>query len=445
MSFSTHLFLILVLILASAFFSLAEISLAAARKLRLRQLVDEGVGRAQRVLDLQEHPGHFFTVVQIGLNAVAILGGIVGEAAFTPYIAVVFEWVMAPALAEKVAFGFSFLFVTMLFVLFADLIPKRIGLAAPEPIAMRIVRPMQFLVKLLMPFVWAFTGISNVLLRAVGLPTSADDQITSADIMATVDAGAAAGLLARPEQAVIENVFELESRTVPSSMTARESIVYFTLDEAESSIKKKIVEQPHSKFLVCDEDVDHVIGYVDSKDLLRRALDGKPISLKEQGMLKNVQFVPDSLTLSEILEVFKRSREDFAVILNEYALVVGIITLNDVMSTVMGDLVGQPEEAQIVQRDADSWLIDGTTPITDVERALDLDGLPDDANYETVAGFMMFMLRKIPRRTDRVNYGGYRFEVIDVDNHKIDQVLVTRNSEAPMLHEAADRADPGDR
>lgn len=426
MSLSSQLFLILVLILTSAFFSVSEISLAAARKFRLRQLVDEGERRAQRVLDLQEHPGHFFTVVQIGLNAVAILGGIVGEAAFTPYFAIVLAWVFPPELAGKLGFACSFLLVTMLFVLFADLVPKRLGLAAPESIALRIVRPMQFLVKLFAPFVWAFTGLSTLLLRALGLPTVRADDLTSADIMATVDAGAAAGLLARREQVVIENVFELESRTVPSSMTARESIVYFMLDEPEASIKKKIVEQPHSKYLVCDEDVDHVIGYVDSKDLLRRALDGKPISLKEQGMLKTVQFVPDSLTLSEILEVFKRSREDFAVILNEYALVVGLITLNDVMSTVMGDLVGQPEEAQIVQRDADSWLIDGATPITDLERALDLYGLPEDANYETVAGFMMFMLRKIPKRTDRVDYGGYRFEVIDVDNHKIDQVLVTR-------------------
>lgn len=427
MSFSSQLFLILVLILVSVFFSIAEMSLAAARKLRLRQLVDEGIGNAQRVLDLQAHPGHFFTVVQIGVNAVSILGGIVGEAAFTPFFTAALVWFVAPEAAAQIAFICSFLLVTTLFILFADLIPKRIGLVAPEWIAVRVVQPMLFLIKLFMPLVWAFNGISTVLLRAAGLPISRDDAITSADIIATVDAGAAAGLLARPEQAVIENVFELESRTVPSSMTARESIVYFSLDEAEASIKKKIVEEPHSKYMVCDEDIDHVIGYVDSKDLLRRALDNKPISFKEEGMLKNVQFVPDSLTLSEILGVFKRSREDFAVIINEYALVVGLITLNDVMSTVMGDLVGQSEEAQIVQRDADSWLIDGATPVTDVERALDLDGMPDDTNYETVGGFMMFMLRKIPKRTDRVDYGGYRFEVIDVDNHKIDQVLVTRH------------------
>lgn len=155
-------------------------------------------------------------------------------------------------------------------------------------------------------------------------------------------------------------------------------------------------------------------------------LAGRAISLKEPGLLKTVLLIPDSLTLSESLDQFKGTREDFAVILNEYAFVVGLITLNDVMSTVMGDLVGQGQEEQIVKRDENSWLVDGITPVEDVLRVLEIDELPDDQNYETVAGFMMYMLRKIPRRTDCVQYAGYKFEVVDIDNHKIDQILVTR-------------------
>ncbi|RBH40785.1 hypothetical protein C3F00_041345, partial [Pseudomonas sp. MWU13-2860] len=170
--------------------------------------------------------------------------------------------------------------------------------------------------------------------------------------------------------------------------------IYFTLDEAEDSIKSKVAEQPHSKFLVCDNGIDNVVGYVDSKDLLRRVLAGRAISLKEPGLLKTVLLIPDSLTLSESLDQFKGTREDFAVILNEYAFVVGLITLNDVMSTVMGDLVGQGQEEQIVKRDENSWLVDGITPVEDVLRVLEIDELPDDQNYETVAGFMMYMLRK---------------------------------------------------
>ena len=179
---------------------------------------------------------------------------------------------------------------------------------------------------------------------------------------------------------------------------------------------------------MCNEDIDHVIGCIDSKDILHRLLDGKSISVSEQGLIKPVQFVPDTLTLSEILEVFQRSREDFAVVINEYALVVGVLTLEDVMSTVMGDLVLTPEESQIVERDDNSWLVDGATPTVDLVSWLELDELPDSQNYETVAGFMMYKLRKIPKRTDRFDWGGYRFEVIDVDSNKVDQVLVTKLS-----------------
>ncbi|TIC86218.1 hemolysin family protein [Crenobacter intestini] len=430
MSLANNLLIIALLIACSAFFSVSEISLAAARKIRLRQMADDGNVNASRVLRLQEQPGHFFTVVQIGLNAVAILGGILGEAAFTPTFAALFRLVTDAPWVGAVSFACSFMLVTSLFILIADLMPKRLAMNFPEAIAVRVVRPMLFCVRLLLPLVWFFNGLANAVFRLFGVPLSRKDEITSDDIFAVVDAGAEAGVLHKSEHQVIENVFELESRTVPSAMTQRESIVFFSLDEPADSIKAKISEQPHSKFLVCDHSIDSVIGYADSKDILRRVLSGERLSLKEQGMIKTVLMVPDTLSLSEVLERFKTTREDFAVILNEYALVVGIITLNDVMSTVMGDLIGQNVEEQIVKRDEHSWLVDGMTPVEDVLRALELDSLPDDDSYETVAGFMMYMLRKIPRRTDCVVWEGYKFEVVDIDNHKIDQILVTRQDAA---------------
>ncbi len=430
MSLANNLLIIALLIAGSAFFSVSEISLAAARKMRLRQMADDGNVNAERVLRLQEQPGHFFTVVQIGLNAVAILGGILGEAAFTPTFAALFRLVTDAPWVGAVSFACSFLLVTSLFILIADLMPKRLAMNFPEAVAVRVVRPMLFCVRLLLPIVWFFNGLANAVFRLFGVPLSRKDEITSDDIFAVVDAGAEAGVLHKSEHQVIENVFELESRTVPSAMTQRESIVFFSLDESADSIKAKISEQPHSKFLVCDHSIDSVIGYADSKDILRRVLSGERLSLKEQGMIKTVLMIPDTLSLSEVLERFKTTREDFAVILNEYALVVGIITLNDVMSTVMGDLIGQNVEEQIVKRDEHSWLVDGMTPVEDVLRALELDSLPDDDNYETVAGFMMYMLRKIPRRTDCVVWEGYKFEVVDIDNHKIDQILVTRQDAA---------------
>ncbi|AJC67514.1 hemolysin family protein [Dickeya zeae] len=423
------LLIILCLIAISAFFSLSEISLAASRKIKLKLMADEGDLNAALVLKFQETPGIFFTVIQIGLNAVAILAGIIGDAAFSPYFEMLFTRVLPQDMVARASFVCSFVLVTSLFILFGDLTPKRIGMIAPEAIAVRIINPMRFCLLVFRPLVWLFNGLANLIFRLFKLPMVRKEDITPDDIYAVVEAGALAGVLRKQEHELIENVFELESRTVPSSMTSRESVVYFDLHEDEVQIKEKIAHQPHSKFLVCDGTIDQIVGYVDSKDLLNRVLGNQSLELTSGVQIRPALIVPDTLTLSEALESFKTAGEDFAVILNEYALVVGIITLNDVMTTLMGDLVGQGMEEQIVARDENSWLIEGGTPIEDVMRALSIDEFPHSDNYETIGGFMMYTLRKIPKRTDFVRYSGYKFEVVDIDSYKIDQLLVTRLEE----------------
>lgn len=425
------LLIVLLLCAISAFFSLSEISLAASRRIKLKLMADEGNINAARVLKLQEMPGMFFTVVQIGLNAVAILAGIVGESAFSPALQELFIKFLSPAWAQQAASIVSFTIVTSLFILVADLTPKRIGMVKPEAIAIRIVNPMRFCLVVLSPLVWFFNGLANLIFKLFKLPTARNEDITSDDIFAVVEAGAVAGVLRKQEHELIENVFELESRTVPSAMTPRENIIFFDKDESEESIKHKISTQPHSKFLVCAGDIDHVIGYVDSKELLNRVLNGQSLSLRDGVHIQNTLMLPDTLSLSDTLEAFKNSGVDFAVILNEYALVMGVITINDVMITLMGDLIGPGQEEQIITRDENSWLVDGGTPIEDVQRILDIDEFPDFSNYETIAGFMMYRLRKMPKRTDYVKYAGYKFEVVDIDNYKIDQLLVTRLTNTP--------------
>ena len=282
-----------------------------------------------------------------------------------------------------------------------------------------------------MALTYLINGLSNLIFRIFKINTVRDDQITFDDVYAVVDAGAQAGVLQQQEHHLIENVFELESRTLPSSMTPREQVVFFTLQENEAAIREKIAAYPHSKFLVCDHVIDRVVGYIDTKDLLVRILNNQSLLQMNETTIRTALIVPDTLTLSELLDRFKSSRENFAAVINEYALVVGIITLNDVMSTVMGDWFSTAlEEQQVVKRDEHSWLIDGGTPIEDVKHALNIDQLPDEENYETAAGFIMYMLRKIPKRTDIVEIYGFKFEVVDIDHYKIDQLLVTRSSEA---------------
>lgn len=425
MTIFEHILVIALLVAISSFFSVSEIALAAARKMKLRLMVSDGNANAEKVLLLQEQPGNFFTVVQIGLNAVAILGGILGEAAFTPFAKDVLGLFLGGAWVDKTAFILSFFIVTSLFILFADLMPKRLAMIAPERIAVSVVRPMIFFIMVLKPLVWFFNGLANLFFRLFRVPTMRKDEITPEDIIAMMDAGAQAGVLQEQEHHLIENVFEMESRTVTSAMTARESLIYFTLKESQDSIKAKIAEHPHAKFLACDDSLDRVVGYVDSRDILMQVLHQQPISLQKEGIIRTPLIIPDTLSMYEVLEHFKSTGEDFAIIMNEYALVVGIITLKDVMSIVMGELV-QSQEEQIVSRDENSWLVEGLTPLADVMRVLDIDDFPDDENYETIAGFMMYMLRKIPKRTDFVLHAGYKFEVVDIDSYKIDQLLVTR-------------------
>ncbi|HEY0924982.1 hemolysin family protein [Rheinheimera pacifica] len=425
MSTLEYMLLMLVLVASSAFFSVSEIALAASRKMRLRLMATEGDANAEKVLALQEHPGNFFTIVQIGLNAVAILGGILGESAFTPYCTALLALFFSGAWVPNAGFALSVFFVTSLFILFADLMPKRLAMIAPEKIATKVVSPMLFLIMLLKPLVWLFNSLANLFFSLFNVPTMRKDDITPEDIIAMMEAGAQAGVLQEHEHQLLENVFDMESRTVTSAMTARESLIFFTNNESQDSIKAKIAEHPHAKFVVCDEVLDKVVGYVDTRDILMQVLHDQPISLKKEGIVRLPLIIPDTLSLYEVLEHFKSAGVDFAIIMNEYALVVGIITLKDVMSIVMGELVNS-EEDQIVARDANSWLVEGLTPLQDVMRVLDIDGFPSPENYETIAGFMMYTLRKIPKRTDFVLHGGYKFEVVDIDSYKIDQLLVTR-------------------
>ena len=432
MTLYQSLFVIGLLIAASAFFSVAEISLAASRRLRLRQMADDGNADAERVLRIQEQPGDYFTVVQIGQNAVAILGGIVGEGALSPHFSGFFElWLAAPT-AQTVGFLSSFLIVTSLFILFADLFPKRLGMAMPELLAIRVSPAMTVCMTVMRPMVWFYSRLADALFRLFGLSSLRDDRITSDDILAMMEAGAVAGVLAAREQQVITNVFELDTRTVGSAMSPRDRIAFFLRDDHDSVIRLRIAAEPFSTYPVCEGDIDHVVGYVDAKDLFQRVLNGQPISLADDTLVRKVLVVPDRLTLSEVLEQFRQVHEDFAVIVNEYSMLVGVVTLNDVMSTVMGDLVSPFDEELIVRRDENSWLIDGVTPIENVLRTLGLDHLPHAEDYETLAGFLMVMLRRVPRRTDSVSWGGFKFEVLDVDSYRIDQVMVSRLTESAV-------------
>ena len=432
--------IILILAAISSFFSFSEISLAASRRMKLRSIAEGGDARAARILGFQDQPGLFFTTVQIGLNAVAILAGIVGDSLLSPAIRDLLPDILGPALKGQVASAVPFVGVTLFFVLFADLIPKRIAMAVPETVALRSIEGMRRVIFVFAPLSKVFNSLSSIICRAFGLPDKRRDDITSDDLYAIVEAGTMAGLLRKQEKDLIGNVFELDVRTVPSAMTVRENIVYLDLHEEEARVKEKIASAPHSTYIVCDKDIDHIVGYVDSKELLERVVKGQSLQLDNGLDIRPPLIIPDTLTLAEAMDQFKGREENLAVVLNEYALVVGIITLQDIMMMLMGNLVG--EEEQIIKRDETSWLIEGATPIEDAMHVFEIEDFPESQNYETVGGFLTFMLRRIPHRTDFVVYAGYKFEIMDIDNYKIDQILVTRLApQEPKRDESSEARD----
>ena len=421
-----NLMIITGLLIAAAYFAMSEIALAGSQKLRLTRLAEKGDKRAKMVLSLKENPGSFFSVVQIGINAVAILGGIVGEAVFTRLFSDWFQGFVPPDALESVAFSAAFVTVTLLFIIIADLIPKRVAMTRPESTALGMVRLMQCFIIIFKPLVWLLTVTSGCIMKLLGIPTTTKEKITNEDIEATVEAGVAAGIIAPQEQTAITNVMDLESRLIPSAMTARDNIVYFDLCEDYESITAKVRAYPHSKFLVCDKTIDQIVGCVDSKELLKRYVNGQPFTLKESGLITQVLTVPDTLTLSETLDIFKTQKRDFAAVVNEYALTVGVITLKDILWVIMGDFVPTDDTQQIVKHKDGSWRIEGATPVEDVERLLSTGKMPDDESYETMAGFLMYMLRHVPKLSDRVTFAGYRFEVVDMEGARVNQIIATK-------------------
>lgn len=419
--------LLVVLTLVGAFFALTEIAMTAARPLRLQMLAEHGHPAAERVLALKQAPGALFTVVQIGVNAVAIGAGVLVEAQATPALT---RWLanwLSAATAERLAAPAALIATTTVFILFADLIPKRIAMVYPEQLALRLIVPIRMAIRMAAPLVWLITWICDRLIAMANIPLHPRDQITSEDISAMVDAGTEAGILPTQQSQLIGNVFELGHRSITSVMTVRDQIVYFVADEDAESIRHKLTTQPHAQFPVCKTDIDSFIGTIDSKDILQTLLESPrqwPDVPLLQATQRQVLVIPDSLNLSEALARFHEMHANFAMILSEYGHVVGLVTVDDIVGTLVGDL-HPDEDPQIVVRADGSWLVDGMTPVAELKRALDIDVLPGDELVETTGGLIVYAVKRIPRKSETIELGGFRFEVLDIDHHKIDQLLVT--------------------
>lgn len=421
------LFLLALLVVVGIMIALSEIAFAAAREIRIRALVDQGDARAARFIKLRANAGSVITALQITTNAVSILGGIVGSEFLTPYFATAFRSVMPLDSADAAGGVFSFALVTTLFILFADLTPKRIAMMMPERAALFVGGFLDIQVRMLKPLVWVFSTLSDWLIALLRIKPDRNDEVTSEDFRMILAGGEASGALMKSEHQLIKNVLALELRSVTSVMTVRDDIVFLDIRDPAEIQREKVHQSPFSRYPLCDGGLDNVIGCVRAEDALAWAFEhSSKVDFAETK--RDVLSVPDSLNVWEVMAEFQAQNTGFALVVSEYAYVVGIVTFKDLMAALVHGLVNPFEEKPILRREDNSYLIDGVTPLVEVAQALGIKHLQSEGAYETIGGFIVHRLRRAARKGDRVEAGGFTFEVVDADRMRLNQLLVTRQT-----------------
>ena len=420
--FSTEFIIIIFLIAMNNVLAMTEAALLAVRKARLQQHVNEGDKKAGIVLKLVENPNQFLSVIQIGITLIDVLTGAVTGATVAVMLARLFENipVLAPY-SENIGLALGVLIITYFSIILGELVPKRLAIQNPEKVASRFAQPMLLLTKLLAPVVRFLSFSTNMVLRLIGIRPSTDPPVTEEEIHVLLDQGTQAGIFEEAEQDMVAGVFRLNDRRVYSLMTPRTEILWLDVRDTPDAILNKLAEGPYSRFPVCQGSLDNVLGIVKARELLKRSLAGDPIHLKE--CLSPALFIPETTFASRALEIFKESNKELVLVIDEFGGVTGLLTINDVLEEIVGDIeIGEP---QVTQRQDGSWLLDGMLDIDEFKELFHLGTLPNEDDYETLAGFVLASLGKIPHPADQFEWEGLRFEVVDMDARRVDKVLVT--------------------
>ena len=424
----SEILIILILFLANGAFSMAEMAVVSSRRARLRQIAEEGDAGAQIALELANNPNQLLSAVQTGMTLMATLAGAFGGATIADELAVYFRDV--PVLApysSGLALASIVLLITFFNLVIGELVPKRIALSNPERIASLAASPLRTFSRIVYPVIVLLSASTELVLRALGVRSYVEPGVTEEEIRILIDQGTTAGVIEEEEQDIMERVFSLGDRKVNSIMTPRGEVVWLDINDSAAEIQVKISSGPYSMFPVCNKKLDNVLGVVQAKDLLSCNLADHKVDLKLA--LLPPLFVPESMRALKVLEKFKQTGIHLAIVLDEYGSVQGIVALVDLLEGLVGDIphIEDLGEPQIMQRTDGSWLVDGTMPVDDFEETLQLESLPEEENgiYQTIGGFVMTHLEKVPSTGDHFEWGGYLFEVVDMDEHRVDKILVT--------------------
>ncbi|MBX3242611.1 MAG: HlyC/CorC family transporter [Chitinophagaceae bacterium] len=418
----TEILIILGLIVLNGMFSMAEIALVSSRKARLESQAQKGDTRAKEALKLSEKPDTFFSTVQIGITLIGILTGIYsGESLKSDLVAWLsrFTWI-SPLYVSGIATAIIVITITYFTLVLGELVPKRIGLSKPESIAKLVAIPMRILSRIAYPFVWLLSKSTHYMVKLFNIQNK-DNYVTEEEIKAIINEGTEQGTIEEAEQEIIERVFHLGDRNITSLMTHRNDIVWFDL-QAEGDIKEKVVAEPHSVYPVCDGNIDNIKGIVSIKDLF---IYDNSKTLSE--VMRPALFVPENNTAYQVLERFKETKVHYSFVVDEYGSLLGLITLNDILEAIVGDIPQiDDEDYEVVEREDGSYFVDGQIPFYDfLSRFNKTEWMNEgEQEFDTLAGFVLHELERIPRTGDKLEWRGFTFEIADMDSHRIDKVLV---------------------
>lgn len=435
-----ELTVVFLLILLNGFFAMSELALVSSRRVRLQQMANQGRRGAHAALRLVEDPGRFLSTVQVGITLIGILAGAYGGATLAGHLSEFLEEiaVLAPY-ADAIAIGLVVLAITYFSLIIGELVPKQIALRHAERIASFVARPMHLLANLAAPLVWLLSVSTEAVLQALRLRERPKEMVTEEEVKALIEEGTETGVFVPAEKEMINGVLRLADRAVVSIMTPRHDVTWLDISDPVEKIRDEILESGYSSFPVARDELDDFLGIVDTKDLLDQLLQGKPFDL--QACLKQPLVVHENMHVLRLLEMLKESAIHLAVIVDEYGTIQGIVTLTDVIAAVAGDVTEpgeEEEEPDAVQRADGSWLMAGTLAIDDVERLTGLRGMREEEDYHTLAGFVLSKLEHVPTIAESFVWNGVRFEIVDMDGHRIDRVLIkleSNESTTPTAHE----------
>ena len=413
------------LVLLNGFFAMSELAIVSARRSRLRQLADDGHKGAELALKMAQDSGSFLSIVQTGMTLISVFAGAFSGATlagdFADYLNRI-SWI-APH-GEFVALATTIAGVTYLNLVIGELVPKQIGLAYAETIAIHVALTMRVLSLITAPFVWLMRKSTQILLRILHLSKRRDTSVTEQEVKDMIAEGTESGIFKPAEKAMLEGVMRLADRTVRMIMTPRIDMVWLDIDDPASEQKKIMRTSGYSRFPVARGDLEEILGVVHAKDVLNAAFDGGAVSVKS--VMRTPLIVPDTTSVLRLLDQIKQSGQHIAIIVDEYGSVEGLVSTTDVLQAIIGALPerGQEHAERPVQREDGSWLIDGMTPIDEVEHLIGLKNMRGDGDFHTLAGFVIDKLGRLPSAGDHFVWEDARFEVVDMDARRIDKVLV---------------------